>query len=233
MIEHCQLAFHGCERRREVVGEAGLGRLRLEAEALEKERAGVRVKQGGERQVLRRCPLLTELVKEGALAQLANELLGKNSRPVRSLYFDKNPEANWKVPWHQDLTITVTERQDVVGYGPWSEKGGSPHVQPPAEILEQMVALRLHLDDCPEENGALRVLAGTHRLGKLEASAIQQARREYEEVVAQAQAGDVLAMWPLALHASSPATVPARRRVFHVEYAAVELPPPLCWAEEI
>lgn len=233
MIEHCQLTVHGCERRREVVGETQLQRLRQEAEALETRRAGARAKQGGERHVLNDCPSLAELAKAGMLAQLADELLGKNSRPVRSLYFDKNPEANWKVPWHQDLTITVAARQEAKGFGPWSEKDGAPHVQPPAEVLDQMVALRLHLDDCPKENGALRVLAGTHRLGKLGASSIQQARHDYEQVVAEAKAGDVIAMRPLVLHASSPSTVPARRRVFHVEYAALDLPTPLAWAESV
>ncbi len=233
MIATCQLSSHGCERRLGVVDETDLQRLRQEAASLEQERAGSRVKQGGERHVLGSCPYLAELAMEGRLAKLAEELLGKQSRPVRSLYFDKNPKANWKVPWHQDLTITVAECHEVEGYGPWSEKDGAPHVQPPADVLEQMVALRLHLDDCPEENGALRVLAGTHVQGKLGAEAIQQARHGNQEVVAKAQAGDVIAMRPLALHASSPATVPARRRVFHVEYAAVDLPPPLTWAEEI
>ncbi|MBC7925157.1 MAG: phytanoyl-CoA dioxygenase family protein [Bryobacteraceae bacterium] len=31
-----------------------------------------------------------------------------------------------------------------------------------------MVALRLHLDECSEHNGSLRVLPGTHRSGRLD-----------------------------------------------------------------
>ena len=54
-------------------------------------------------------------------------------------------------------------------FGPWSVKDGVPHVQAPAEYLEQMLAVRLHLDDADEENGALRVLVGSHRLGRLSA----------------------------------------------------------------
>ena len=50
-------------------------------------------------------------------------------------------------PWHQDLSIAVKERHEVAGFGPWSVKEGVP-VQPPVEILESMLTLRLHLDDC-------------------------------------------------------------------------------------
>jgi hypothetical protein len=33
-------------------------------------------------------------------------------------------------------------------------------VHPPAEILDKMLTLRVHLDDCGEENGPLRVIPG-------------------------------------------------------------------------
>lgn len=74
------------------------------------------------------------------------------------------------MPWHQDLTIAVQERLDVPGYGPWTVKAGVTHVQPPVAVLERMVAVRLHLDDCGAENGPVRVLRGSHRLGRMAAA---------------------------------------------------------------
>lgn len=62
-------------------------------------------------------------------------LIPSGLRPVRSILFDKTAAENWPVPWHQDLTIAVKKRMGVSGYGPWSHKDGSPHVQPPAELL--------------------------------------------------------------------------------------------------
>jgi hypothetical protein len=56
-------------------------------------------------------------------------------------------DANWKVAWHQDLTIAVRHRIEVPGFGPWSVKDGVPHVRSPIESLEQMLTVRLHLDD--------------------------------------------------------------------------------------
>lgn len=55
---------------------------------------------------------------------------------VRALLFDKTPEANWKVVWHQDITIAVRVRAEVAGFATWSEKGGVPHVQAPVELLQ-------------------------------------------------------------------------------------------------
>jgi hypothetical protein len=157
--------------------------------------------------------------------------LAGEPRPVRAIYFDKSAEANWLVPWHQDLTLAVRARADVPGFGPWTVKEGIPHVQPPVELLQQMLTIRLHLDHANASNGALRVLPGSHRLGRLTPDRIQELRTEQPEVLCSASAGDALLMRPLLLHASSRSTSTEHRRVLHVEYAAFELPSDLHWHE--
>lgn len=158
-------------------------------------------------------------------------LLGHGFLPVRSIFFDKTPETNWLVPWHQDLSIAAKPRIDVPGYGPWSIKDGVPHVQPPIQILETMVTVRLHLDDCNESNGALRVVPGSHLFGRLDAAGIAKVRSNQKEAFCSMQAGDALLMRPLLLHASSEAPAPLHRRVIHLEYSASQLPNGLEWAE--
>jgi ectoine hydroxylase-related dioxygenase (phytanoyl-CoA dioxygenase family) len=152
--------------------------------------------------------------------------------PVRAIYFDKSPAANWSVPWHQDLTVAVRARVDLPGFGPWSTKDGIPHVQPPIDLLERMLTLRIHLDDADRSNGALRVLPGSHRLGRLTADAIEALRIEYPEVLCTAAAGDALLMRPLLLHASRRSTSVRNRRVLHIEYAGFALPSGLRWHED-
>ena len=159
----------------------------------------------------------------------ASKLLGARAFATKTLLFAKRAEANWLVPWHQDRTIAVSGRQEAAGYGPWSTKAGVIHVQPPKEVLERSVALRIHLDDCPQTAGALRVLPGTHRTGYLDAAAVARAKKISTSVMCEASQGDVLAMSPLLLHASSAATAPQLRRVIHIEYSAVELALPLEW----
>ncbi|MGC4047443.1 MAG: phytanoyl-CoA dioxygenase family protein [Armatimonas sp.] len=159
-----------------------------------------------------------------------NALLPKPLRVVRAILFDKVPGANWPVPWHQDLSVIVRERVELPGWGPWSIKAGSNHVQPPALYLEKMLALRLHLYDCPIENGALKVLPGTHLKGRISAPEIPKLRAQIPEQLCPARKGDVLLMRPLLLHASSPATTPSHRRVLHLELAPEDLlPAPLTW----
>ena len=37
---------------------------------------------------------------------------------TRAILFDKTPDSNWKVPWHQDVAIAVAARHDEPGFGP-------------------------------------------------------------------------------------------------------------------
>lgn len=189
-------------------------------------------RRGGLRDALRRVPALQRCAFDPRILGLAESVLGAGARPVKGIVFDKTPAANWKVPWHQDLTICVQRRIDVEGFGPWFVKEGILHVQPPREVLEHILALRIHLDDAGPDNGALRVLPGTHRSGRLGEAGIERLRREVPEVVCGLRAGGALLMRPLLLHASSPCRRPAHRRVLHIEYSASPLPGGLAWREQ-
>ncbi len=187
--------------------------------------------RGGMRNLLQQSKAIATLAISGPAKALADAALGAAAFPVRALLFDKVPAANWKVPWHQDTAIAVVERVEVPGFVGWSVKDGVTHVHPPVAILERMVALRIHLDDCGPDNGPLRVLPGSHRHGKLGEEDIERWRQTTKEIVCCATAGDLLLMRPLLLHASSPAKSPTHRRVIHLEYACVALPNGLRWFE--
>ena len=124
----------------------------------------------GIRNVLNVLPFARELSNSPLIRSFVSPMLGVNARVVRAIYFDKPEEANWKVPWHQDLTIVVRQRRSVAGYSPWSIKAGIPHVQPPVSILENILTLRLHLDHADESNGALRVKPGSHKIWPVKSS---------------------------------------------------------------
>jgi ectoine hydroxylase-related dioxygenase (phytanoyl-CoA dioxygenase family) len=114
---------------------------------------------------------------------------------------------------------------------PGRKKAGIDHVQPPVAVLEEMLALRFHLDPASAETGALMVLPGSHCLGRLDPAEAGQRTQTQEAHLCEAAAGDVLVMRPLLLHASRKAARPRRRRVIHVEFAADLLAPPLEWYE--
>jgi len=180
------------------------------------------------RNLLEVSPVIDALATSAKIRAIVEENLDADAFPVRGTLFDKTAGANWLVPWHQDLTICVVNRMDVPGYGPWTTKAGVWNVQPPVSVLERMLAVRIHLDDCHEDNGALRVLPGTHTLGRLNAEDIAE-RRAGISVSCAVNAGGVVLMKPLLLHASSAAARAAHRRVIHIEYAASQLAGGLQW----
>ena len=193
--------------------------------------AGVR-RRGGVyaiRHLLAAVPAVRALAASRAARRLVEPILGGHCFAVRGVFFDKTPEAPWKVAWHQDLSIAVRERREVAGFQSWSVKAGVAHAQPPAGVLEKMIALRLHLDDCDETNGALRVLPGSHGEGRLGPDDIERWRREGRPVTCVAPRGSALLMRPLLLHSSSSPRSSRRRRVIHLEFAADALPSGLEW----
>ncbi len=179
----------------------------------------------------RRNLLFDSVVRELAgcseIQAMVYEHLGPNAAFVKGIYFDKVPAFNWKVPWHQDVTIVVAEKVEAPGFGPWSVKDGVDNVQAPAEVLENILTVRLHLDDCGSDNGPVRVIPGTHLLGRIPEGEMDDLIRS--EVECTVRAGGALVMSPLILHASSPSENPGHRRVVHLEFSAQPLPGGLRW----
>lgn len=182
------------------------------------------------RNLLTSVPEVAELACSTAIMNLVQPVLGSAAFPVKGILFDKTPDANWKVAWHQDNMISVRERVDTPGFGPWSVKEGVVHVQPPSAVLAGMITVRMHLDDCGPDNGPLRVIPGSHKHGLFSSDAIDDWRDNHPAEICSVRRGGVLLMRPLTLHASSSATVAGHRRVIHLEYAASPLTNGLHWA---
>jgi hypothetical protein len=148
---------------------------------------------------------------------------------VQCTCFEKSRNKNWLVSLHQDLSIPVAERVDHSEWTGWSEKEGSLYVQPPLSVMQDLVAVRLHIDPCGAEDGPLRVVPGTHQMGIIPAEAGPALRAAHGEMVCLAAPGDAVVMRPLVLHASSKSTGQSRRRVLHFLFGPPELPHGLRW----
>ena len=172
---------------------------------------------------------IKEIIESTITSSLIEDALGGEAYFVRGILFDKTPTTNWKVPWHQDTTIAVKERRDVPGYGPWSVKGGVHHVQPPEEILNAMVSLRICIDPCEENHGPLKVIPGSHKEGRLSSADIDTLVSKNEPHVCTGEPGSALLMKPLLVHSSSRAECPSHRRILHLDYCAQELGNGLEW----
>lgn len=173
-----------------------------------------------------RCAALAGRLREHPEIAL---LVPKGHVAVQCTYFEKSSERNWLVPLHQDLCIPVAERIDGAGLTGWSEKEGTVFVQPPVAVLEQLVAVRLHLDPCTASDGPLRVVPGSHTRGVLAPDAAAILRDAQGETLCEAEVGTALVMRPLLLHASSKSQGAGRRRVLHFLFGAPSLPHGLRW----
>ena len=148
---------------------------------------------------------------------------------VQCNYFEKSTATNWLVATHQDLAVPVGARVEHPDLSGWSRKQGVLYVQPPVEALQELIAIRLHVDTCAETDGPLRVVPGSHALGRIAAGDIPGIRAARGEVACPAHRGSVLAMRPLLLHASSRATGTGMRRVLHFLFGPPSLPCGLQW----
>ncbi|HEX6084407.1 MAG TPA: phytanoyl-CoA dioxygenase family protein [Thermoanaerobaculia bacterium] len=185
-------------------------------------------RRGGVRNVLT-APVVQRLLGDPRFIGEIGRFVDLPLVAVKATLFDKTPQSNWRVQWHQDRVIAVHERIDVAGFDHWSVKDGVPHVEPPASILERMVAVRIHLDDSGADNGPLRVIPGSHRQGKLGEDQIRDLVAARPQVGLTVPQGSILLMRPLLLHASSQALHAGHRRVLHVELAPDGLAMPLRW----
>jgi ectoine hydroxylase-related dioxygenase (phytanoyl-CoA dioxygenase family) len=183
------------------------------------------------RQFLKEIPAVIPIVFNDRLKSLINNLFGSGFFAVKSIYFDKPEKSNWFVAWHQDLTISVNKKRDLSGYGPWTVKQNQFAVQPPLEILKNNFTVRIHLDDTDADNGALKVVRGSHLKDLYRAETINWGI-ETEDICA-VKAGGVMIMKPLLLHASNRTTNNSKRRVIHIEFSRADLADDLKWSEKV
>lgn len=146
-------------------------------------------------------------------------VLAPDAVAIQCTLFRKTTTCNWKVPYHQDLSVPVAMRIEHPDLSGWSTKPDGMYVQPPEPLLSELLAVRLHLDACGEHDGPLRVVPGSHRSGRLPSAAIADVPKSTVERSCVAERGDLWLMRPLLLHASSRAVRPNGRRVLHFLFA--------------
>ncbi len=168
------------------------------------------------RNILNSLPEICSIWNHQPIRQLLTKTLGEGFGLVRGLYFDKHPDRTWSLPWHKDMTIAVKDNSlPSIEFTKPTRKSGVPHVEAPESVLQNMLTLRIHLDDVTEDNGPLEVSLGSHLNGK-------RAAESHEARKILVRAGDVLAMRPLVSHASGSSTpgTDLHRRILHFEFAA-------------
>ncbi len=185
---------------------------------------------GGIRRIGQRVPLVALLAKSSDILSVAKQHLSGQPALVRAIYFDKSPDNNWFVTWHQDKTVAVSNRFEADGWRAWSVKADVWHVQPPIIVLQEMITIRIHLDNTTVSNGCLKIIPSSHTLGILTAESVQDKAHQEQAVYCEVPAGGAVIMRPHILHSSEKSVAPIPRRILHFEYSSYKLPEGITWS---
>ncbi|WP_367179730.1 WYL domain-containing protein [uncultured Psychroserpens sp.] len=184
----------------------------------------------GMREVLIKMPELKDILFNKNFRKLIRSI-DKDAFMTKAVYFDKSPQDNWYVTWHQDIPINVSKKIDTEGFASWTNKKGVISVRPPETISKNTFSMRIHLDDTTIKNGALKIIPGSHRK-QLTDEDIKLISANSIPFISEVGSGGVQLLKPLVLHASSESKVQRRRRVLHLEFSSLELPNGLEYAEK-
>ncbi len=186
----------------------------------------------GIRKFLYNNPELRKMVFSKNLIQIIHSIAPNCNRSIKSIYFDKPPKTNWFVNWHQDLTINLKEKIETTNFKNWRSNSIRTIVQPPISILENIFTIRIHLDNCTVNNGALRVIENSHKKGVIDIKNWMKSK-DGIETICEINKGGILIMRPLILHSSKRTKNDSNRRIIHIEFSDKNLANGLKWDEEI
>jgi ectoine hydroxylase-related dioxygenase (phytanoyl-CoA dioxygenase family) len=174
-------------------------------------------------------PFINSLAHSSQLIALVKQVLGENSFPINAFILDKTQDCNWELDWHQDLKIAVKHKIETADYNNWTIESGIPHTIPPKEVLEKRLFVRIHLDDCFIDNGAILVVPKSHKNGilknKTEIDKIVMGDNFYCEV----DKGGIMFLTSLLLHKSPYSKTDRKRRILQIEYVGIKLTNGLEW----
>ena len=173
--------------------------------------------------LLRTSDLVASFASQSTIADVANALLGGGANAFSAFFLDKTRESNWQMPWHQNLRLPV-EVDSTHSYAGAMVEHGVPHIIPEAAYLNNVLIVRIALDDQSLTNGALEFVPRSHRLGILSDAETSAVGATEPSVCPQLSTGDIFFFKALLVHRSRESQSNNRRRVLQLEYSAG--PPP-------
>ncbi len=145
------------------------------------------------------------------MVEIAESLLQKPCYHWHSKLSMKRPSSKGTWDWHQD-------------YGYWYHQG---------VLKPDMITAAIAVDKNTKSNGSIRVLKGSHSLGRIDhirigkasgvdAIRLEQALHRFEEVVWELDVGDVVFFHCNLLHCSGVNNSTEPRTVMHCSYNAID-----------
>jgi hypothetical protein len=171
----------------------------------------------GDRRFLDRewCRLLAHVVRHRLLK---HRLLYRATQPVSCVYFDTNASPD-RALLRRELHLPMAARFDSPRWANWSDQQGIPYAQAPRDLLASMLAVRIHVDVCEGEEGALAVVPGSQTSADVNASRVSCAGLR----------GGAIVLSPMLLRAPICSGSGHRCRVLHFLFGPSALPDGASW----
>jgi hypothetical protein len=150
--------------------------------------------------ILETSPLVREQATGGVFHDYALKNLGPGCFPTHAILYNRNETAQ---PWHQDTQV----------------KFPGPDFITPSDptLYNRLLSVRLSLDHCTFADGALKLCPSSYKHGVLSEYEIRgHALRPFS--APEMNAGDILVMHPLTIHASAASQTGRPRRVLHIVF---------------
>ena len=189
-----------------------------EVDRVDESLADAVVDSTGDRRFLDRewCRLLAHVVRHRLLKL---RLLYRASQPVLCTYFCKDADTNGSSGLHRDLHLPLAARVDSGHFSDWTEQQDIPHARASSALLNSMLAVRLHIDDCGAGDGELYVVPGSHRAADIDAAQIR----------CTGTRGSAVVMSPMVLRTSPRSQSLKTRRVLYFLFGPSDLPDGARW----
>ncbi len=179
--------------------------------------------------LMKSIPFINNLVHSKQLTSLVEQVLGDRSFPINAFVLDKTKDSNWGLDWHQDLKIAVKSKIETVNFSHWTMESGIPHAIAPKEVLEKKLAVRIHLDPCFADNGAILIASKSHKNGIIQTKTALEKIISNEIICCEVEKGGIMFMTPLLLHKSPYSTSDQKRRILQIDYVGTNLHNGLEW----
>ena len=99
-------------------------------------------------------------------------------------------------------------------------------------VLDNMLFVRVHLDDAGVENSAMEIALGSHKCGRVAADDAEVHAMRHETELCIAKRGDVQVLKMGILHRSRTSSSQRPRRAVQIDFSADHLAEPLLWAKD-
>ncbi len=151
------------------------------------------------------------------------ESLGRDYSLMRSTFYDNRISKPESIVWQQRNRISLREKTETKGYSDWKSEDGGFSAVLPDQILQDLVVVRIHIDDSDENNGGLKIFKGSHSQ-ILDEAAIKVISENGLPSNCEILSGGIQIIKPLLLQSEFERKTSKKNRIVELVFSSIDFP---------